>query len=126
MLCKNNSFRTHADTEGLRTSSDVLSTEDYSSSTLSYTGDSGFSDSRAFLKESPPSSPLLAQYYQREPDPDIESSTSAWYTSLITTDVRTGYYMSLNPERLSRIPGIGICLIVSFITYTRPLSVFQM
>ena len=78
----------------------VSSTDDYSYSTCSYTGDSGFSDSRAYLKESPPSSPQRT-YYQGEQGSDI------------TADVSTGYYKSLNPE--SRIP--GRCFLIGVIYY---------
>ena len=84
-----------------RATDDVSSTDDYSYSTCSYTGDSGFSDSRAYLKESPPSSPQHT-YYQGEQGSDIDSNMP--YTSLITADVHTArYYKSLNSE--SRIPG---------------------
>ena len=81
---------------------DVLSTDDYSCSTSSYTGDSGFSDSREFQRpsQSPPSLSQPAQY-QKEQGLDINSS--ALYASLITTDLQTGYYKSLNAE--SRISG---------------------
>ena len=81
---------------------DVSSTDDYSCSTCSYTGDSGFSDSWEFQRplQSPPSLSQPA-HYQREQGLDINSS--ALYASLITTDVQTVYYKSLNAE--SRIPG---------------------
>ena len=79
-----------------RATNDVSSTDDYSCSTCSYTGDSGFSDSREFLKQLP------SAHYQREQGSDIGSS--ALYTSLITADVHTEsvYYKSLNRES---IPG---------------------
>ena len=69
-------------------------------STYSNTGDSGFSDSRAYFKGQPPSSTQHAPY-QREQGSSIDSGASP-----ITTDVQSGYYKSLNPE--SRVPGIGI------------------
>ena len=73
---------------------DVSPTDDYSCGTYSYTGDSGFSDSRAFLKESPPSSPQHSPS-QRKHGSDL----SAPYTPLITADVRiAGYYKTLNRE----------------------------
>ena len=91
----------HSLHEGLMAT--VSSTEDYSCSTYSYTGDSGFSDSRAFMKESPadPPSPSEPDLHQGEQGLD---NSSAAYASLNTADVHTGYYMSLNPE--TRIPGI--------------------
>ena len=89
-----------------RATDDVSSTQsdEYSCSICSYTGDSGFSDSRAFLKELPFRSRQL-EHYQREEVQGSGIDSSARYTSLIPTDVRTGHYTSLNPE--SRIPGIG-------------------
>ena len=87
-----------------RATDDVSSTDEYSCSTCSHTGDSGFSDSRAFLKELPSRSRQL-EYYQREQVQGSGIDSSAQYTSLISTDVHTGHYTSLNPE--SRIPGIG-------------------
>ena len=82
---------------------DVSSTDDYSCSTCSYTGDSGFLiDSQEFQRplQLPPSLSQPA-HHQREQGLDINSS--ALYASLITTDVQTGYYKSLNAE--SRISG---------------------
>ena len=64
----------------------VSSTDDYSRSTCSYTGDSGFSDSQTYLKELPPKH----AHSQREQDLDSSVCTA-------------GYYKSLNQE--SRIPG---------------------
>ena len=90
-------------TEGLMAT--VLSTEDYSCSTCSYTGDSGFSDSRAFMKESPAGPPSPSEPAQHQGEQDSDNSSAA-YASLNTADVRTGYYMSLNPE--TRIQGIII------------------
>ena len=75
--------------------SDVSSAEDCS--TCSYTGDSGFSDSRAFMKESPVCPPSPSEPAQHQ---GVDKS----YASLNTADVRTGYYKSLNPE--TRTPGI--------------------
>ena len=84
-----------------RATDDVSSPDDYSCSTCSYTGDSGFSDSRAYLKELAPSSCQQA-HSQSERSSDIDSS--APYALLTTTNVHTaGYYKSLNPD--SRIPG---------------------
>jgi hypothetical protein len=56
------------------------------------------------LKEPPPSSSGQAQQ-QREQGSrsDTKLNSSAGYASLIATDVRTGYYKSLNKE--NRIPG---------------------
>ena len=93
--------------------SDVSSAEDYSCSTCSYTGDSGFSDSLAFLKESP-GPPEHAQH-QREEGSDTTLNSSVLHASLTATDVHTaaGYYKSLNQE--SPIPGSHFSLFVSFI-----------
>ena len=77
---------------------DVPPTDDYSCSTYSYTGDSGFSDSRVFLKESPPSSP---QHISAQIEHVLGSDAS--YAPLIKADVRSTYYKSLNREN---IPGI--------------------
>ena len=81
---------------------DASPTDDYSCSTYSYTGDSGFSDSRAFLqKKSPPSSP---QHTSAGTERDIVLDSGASYASLIPSDVRNNeYYKSLNREC---IPGM--------------------
>ena len=80
-----------------RPTDDVSSTDDHSCSTCSYTGDSGFSDSREFLKQLPSEQAC----HQREHC--LATSSNVLYTSLITTEVQTAYYQSLNPE--SRISG---------------------
>ena len=77
-----------------RPTDNVSSTDDHSCSTCSYTGDSGFSDSREFLKQLPSKQAC----HQREHC--LDTSSNAVYTSLITTDVQTGHYQSLNPETL--------------------------
>ena len=88
--------------------SDVSSAEDYS--TCSYTGDSGFSDSRVFMKQSPVSPPSPSEPAQHQG----EQGSDKPYASLNTADVRTGYYKSLNPE--TRIPGI-MCFLIRVIRY---------
>ena len=75
-----------------RPTDDVSSRDDHSRSTCSYTGDSGFSDSREFLKQLPSKQAC----HQREHC--LDTSSNALYTSLITTEVQTGHYQSLNPE----------------------------
>ena len=89
----------------MATSDDIVSsTEDYSCSTCSY-GDSGFSDSRAFLKELPSSSSEPVQYPREQGLDTTLNSNVLLHASLTATDVHTaaGYYKSLNQE--SRIPG---------------------
>ena len=105
-----------------KTTDDVSPTDesDYSCSTYSYTGDSGFSDSREFLqKQSPPSSP---QHTSAQIERILDSDAS--YTSLITADVRNAeYYKTLNREC---IPGmhrirhflIGLVIHMTVLTYT--------
>ena len=78
--------------------SDVSSAEDCS--TCSYTGDSGFSDSRAFMKESPAGPPSPSEPAQHQGEQGLDNSS----VPLNTANVHTGYYKSLNPE--TRIPGI--------------------
>ena len=118
-VCPYNNVLFSVCTEGLMATSDdiVSSTEDYSCSTCSYTGDSGFSDSWAFLKELPSSSSEPVQY-PREQGLDTTLNSNVLYASLTATDVHTaaGYYKSLNQE--SRIPGRHFSqLIGAFITY---------
>lgn len=82
-------------TTGGATSTDDISPTDDSCSTCSCTGDSGFSDSREFLKEPPPSSPQHTPPAQREHG----SNLRAPYTPLIAADVRIpGYYTTLNRD----------------------------
>ena len=83
-------FTAHADDES--------PTDDDYSSTYSYTGDSGFSDSRAFLKnDSPPTSP---QHTPAQMEHIIGSGAS--YTPLIAADVCTAeYYKSVNRETIA-------------------------
>ena len=79
-----------------RTADDLSSTDEYCS-TYSSTGDSGFSDSRAFLRELPPQ--------QRSAQIEHVLDSGASYTPLITAGMHGAkYYKSLNQE--NRIPGI--------------------
>ena len=74
---------------------DASTVDDYS-----HTGDSGFSDSRMFLKEPPPTS---HQQVPAQTDHEHMLDLDTSYTSLLTTDMHTAeYYKSLNRER---IPG---------------------
>ena len=101
-------FFWHTDTE---VTSDVSSVEDNSCSTFSG-DDSGFSDSRAYLKEPPPSSSEHAHKQREQGSDAINNCSSAAYASLNT---RTGYYKSLNLE--TRVPGIYRCFLIRVVHY---------
>ena len=93
---------------------DASPADDFSSSTYSYTGDSGFSDSRAFLqKESPPSSP-------QHTSAECVLDSGASYASLISSDVRNNeYYKSLNREC---IPGMHYIRLIIMMVHTYTIS----
>ena len=94
-----------------KTADDTPPTDD---SAYSCTGDSGFSDSRAFLKElSPPSSP---QHTSTQIECALGSGVS--YTPLITADVRGAeYYKTLNRESIQ-----GNTLYLTFLYWSHMLT----
>ena len=91
-------------------------TDDSSCNTQSCTGgDSGFSDSQAFLKESPYSSPHQNSQCHERP----EHSRTSLITSAAANE-HTGYYNPPNPE--SRIEG-RIYYIVGVIYYLQAIKI---
>ena len=75
---------------------DASLTDDYSN-TYSYTGDSGFSDSRAFMKDPPPNLCKQAPATQSEDTPDSDSA----YAQLNMAGVHTAdYYKSLKRDNI--------------------------